>query len=129
MTYIDFHKFIFFLHKRVDEPLHQSIIVNKRIHTLLKRKQSHQNSAVIYDGQFLSKTKVEISGIEPEASRMQSERSTTELYPRSMVASDKHMAIVTVAIEQNNVMAVYMLYKSTINIDTNTVQLFCYISV
>ena len=27
--------------------------------------------------------KVEISGFEPEASRMQSERSTTELYPQA----------------------------------------------
>ena len=28
------------------------------------------------------KNEVEISGFEPEASRMQSERSTTELYPQ-----------------------------------------------
>ena len=51
-----------------------------------ERKEKSAERSTILQGAFLAEEKMalEITGFEPVASRMQSERSTTELYPRPL---------------------------------------------
>ena len=58
------------------------VLLNK---TLYKESQHSKYEGTQPREKKKKKVVLEISGFEPEASRMQSERSTTELYPRSRV--------------------------------------------